>query len=494
MAITTPISYYKLDESSGNASDSVGSNTLTNVGTATYSAGKINNGVNLNGSSQYFTFGTSPQTGAGSWSVNVWVKTSASGSQNEFMFWGSNSTDNGIDLYKNSSNKLQANFYGGGGIATSTTSINTGSWVMCTVTYDGTNIRVYVNGVLENTGANRTGAISGSNRYVGADGGVGNFWNGSLDELGTWSVTLTANDINLLYNAGLGNQYPFTGATVKALVVGGGGGGGSGGNDGRGSGGGGAGQYQYNNAFFVTPQAYSITVGNGGAGGTTSNGTNGTSSIFDSITSTSGGGGGGDNTALGLSKNGSSGASGGGAKAGTPSGATGGTATAGFAGGNSPGTINGGGGGGGSSAVGVNGATTVGGDGGAGTANSISGASVTYAGGGGAGSQSAGTAGTGTGGGGNGNTSGTGFAATANTGGGGGGSGAGPGAGNGGNGGSGVVIISYATNGSDGVSTSSTGGTITTSGGQTIHTFTSSGTWTMVASSLTNTSAFFNLM
>jgi hypothetical protein len=219
MAIPTPISYWKLDESSGNASDSVGSNTLTNVGTATYSAGKINNGVNLNGSSQYFTFGTSPQTGAGSWSVNVWVKTSASGSNNEFMFWGSNSTDNGIDLYKNSSNKLQSNFYGGGGIATSTTSINTGSWVMCTVTYDGTNIRVYVNGVLENTGANRTGAISGSNRYVGADGGAGNFWNGSLDELGTWNVTLTANDINLLYNAGLGNQYPFTENLQTSLLA-----------------------------------------------------------------------------------------------------------------------------------------------------------------------------------------------------------------------------------------------------------------------------------
>lgn len=53
---------------------------------------------------------------------------------------------------------------------------------------------------------------------------------------------------------------------------------------------------------------------------------------------------------------------------------------------------------------------------------------------------------------------------------------------NGWNGGSGVVIISYATDGSDWISASSTGGTITTSWGQTIHTFTTSWTFTAVAS------------
>ena len=53
MALTDNlVSYWKLDESSGNAADSVGSNTLTNTGTATYAAGKINNGVVVNGSSQ----------------------------------------------------------------------------------------------------------------------------------------------------------------------------------------------------------------------------------------------------------------------------------------------------------------------------------------------------------------------------------------------------------------------------------------------------------
>jgi len=59
----------------------------------------------------------------------------------------------------------------------------------------------------------------------------------------------------------------------------------------------------------------------------------------------------------------------------------------------------------------------------------------------------------------------------------------------GGDGGSGVVIISYATNGDDGISPDSTGGTKTTSGDQTIHTFTSDGTFVAVTTG--STSNFF---
>lgn len=122
-----------------------------------------------------------------------------------------------------------------------------------------------------------------------------------------------------------------------------------------------------------------------------------------------------------------------------------------------------------------------------GTANSISGASVTYGwGGGGASSTTGGAGWTGWGGGGYWGAAGAGTNGTANSGWGGGGSVSTTGA----SWWSGIVIISYATNGSDGVSTSSTGGTITTSGWQTIHTFTANGTFTMVASSTANSAMF----
>ena len=103
------------------------------------------------------------------------------------------------------------------------------------------------------------------------------------------------------------------------------------------------------------------------------------------------------------------------------------------------------GGGGGASAVGNNGTSGSGGNGGIGTASSITGASVTYAGGGGGATYAGGGAqGTGgAGGGGNGSNTGSGSAGTANTGGGGGGSGRDNIGAAGGSGGSGVVIIAY---------------------------------------------------
>lgn len=256
--------------------------------------------------------------------------------------------------------------------------------------------------------------------------------------------------------------------TVSAsyLVVAGGGGGGK-----RIAGGGGAGGYQAGTASLNPTLSYTVTVGAGGAGSGDWNtaGSNGSNSVFNLVTSTGGGGGSGSGIANGVN---------GGSGGGSSNGGTAGTGTVGQGnnGGVGSGTAPsyGGGGGGGASAGGGNGTSTVAGNGGAGTASSITGSSVTYAGGGGGGS-TGGTAGTGgSGGGGAGTTSDTtATAGTANLGGGGGGCGGlstSSGTTFGGQGGSGVVIISYAGAQQFG------GGVVTSSGGNTIHTFTTSGT------------------
>ena len=140
------------------------------------------------------------------------------------------------------------------------------------------------------------------------------------------------------------------------------------------------------------------------------------------------------------------------------------------------------GGGGGAGGAGING--TVRPDGGIGLANSISGASVMYAAGGGGGdagidrtSYGKGLGGSSIGGNGGGKTSSdkNGTAGAVNTGSGGGGAGNDNTGGVPGSGGSGIVIISYPTG-----SITATGGMITTSDGNTIHTFTSSGIFTVL--------------
>jgi hypothetical protein len=215
----------------------------------------------------------------------------------------------------------------------------------------------------------------------------------------------------------------------------------------------------------VSVTSYPITVGGGGSGGDpcgvpapSARGTPGSNSIFSTITSTGGGGGGGY-AYTPTNWTGRDGGSGGGGGAGN------GSCTATIAGsGNTPptsppqgnpGGINpnldfGAGGGGGAGAAGSNAPGTstpgqVAGVGGAGVSSSITGSSVTRAGGGGGGGYTQWNSG-GTGGGGDGGTDSpsaqVSTSGTANTGGGGGGAGHLP---NGGsvNGGSGIVIIRY---------------------------------------------------
>lgn len=218
---------------------------------------------------------------------------------------------------------------------------------------------------------------------------------------------------------------------VEYLVIAGGAGGGY-----RHGGGGGAGGYRTATGFAVSPTSYTVTVGAGGAGGTSGVvGGNGGNSVFSTITSTGGGGGASSDTGTSV---GSSGGSGGGGRASSSGGAgTSGQGTTGGTGGN-----NSGGGGGGATQAGGTSATNIGGPGGNGTASSITGSSVTRAGGGGGGANdSGGTGGTGGGGNGKGNN-GTGDAGTVNTGSGGGGGGGDVG-GPGGAGGSGIVIVRY---------------------------------------------------
>jgi hypothetical protein len=265
---------------------------------------------------------------------------------------------------------------------------------------------------------------------------------------------------------------------VEVLVVAGGGGGGSFG------GGAGAGGLIYNSAYQLTnAAAITVTVGAGGAGATPSDtgisGSNGTNSVFGSLTAIGGGGGGTRNGAPNYtSRSGGNGGSGGGSSMGdTGTIAPGGTGTAGQGNNGGVGFIGSykHGGGGGAGQVGQNATSTNAGNGGNGQTFSISGTPTTYAGGGGGGIYvDGGTSGTGgSGGGGNGNGLGAPGNGVANTGGGGGG---GPYTFSynfpGGTGGSGIVIVRY-----PGLP-AATGGTITYLNGYTIHTFTSSGTFT----------------
>ena len=278
---------------------------------------------------------------------------------------------------------------------------------------------------------------------------------------------------------------------ASLLMVAGGGGGGTGG--GEGGGGGAGGLVYYGTETPKTPNGgaitltlgatYTATICAGGTGATVygANGGNGTSGGNSSFTGSGislitalGGGTGGTYPSNGAGHGtGVAGGSGGGGGGNSSGGGdqTGGAGTSGqgFAGGNGVYTSSPqaylGGGGGGASEVGETPPSTKAGDGGDGLAYSITGSSVTYAGGGGAHAAGSGNTGTGNGGAGGGGNNGQ--NGTNGLGGGGGASS--------GNGGSGVVILRLPTSQYTGTVTGSP--TVTTTGSDTVIKFTSNGTY-----------------
>ena len=91
----------------------------------------------------------------------------------------------------------------------SSASIADGAWSHLVATYDGSNMRIYINSTLTGTRA-RTGIIYYNNNVpviigAGRDSTVQagkDAFNGLIDEVGLWDVALSAADITAIYNSG----------------------------------------------------------------------------------------------------------------------------------------------------------------------------------------------------------------------------------------------------------------------------------------------------
>ena len=217
------VSYWKLDESSGNAADSVGSNTLTNINTTLYVAAKINNGADIETSSiQGFSISDASQTGldfSDALSFACWVKfESIPAGENSIIVKRVGTDSQRAYHWKlNSSTLVGFLWYTDGATIGGNLSVawtpSTATWYYITVTKSGTTVKFYVDSSQQ--GADQTGsAATIANTTAPFEVGhwvddVGNF-DGIIDEIGVWSRALTDAEIISLYNSGVGLSYPFS--------------------------------------------------------------------------------------------------------------------------------------------------------------------------------------------------------------------------------------------------------------------------------------------
>ena len=238
MALTDSlVSYWKLDETSGNASDATSSvKTLTNVGTTAYAAAKINNGADfgITNSTMYLTR-TGYVVSDGACSISFWVKqrTEISGGVQTFSFSGSESTALSVEYDFNAGTRRLQLTRIRSSLPTITTNytitLGTANFYHIVGTYDGANIILYVNGVsVGSTAASLNGTTNwspgggyfsiGANRSAN-DGSVSQYASAVIDESGIWNRAITATEVTNLYNSGFANAYPFIGYAMVATTT-----------------------------------------------------------------------------------------------------------------------------------------------------------------------------------------------------------------------------------------------------------------------------------
>lgn len=223
------VSYWRFDESSGNAEDAVGSNDLTNNGTVTYAAGKINNAAASLSDTNYLSAAHSASLDLfdKDFSISLWAtntgantrvalcKGTASGaSTNQITIGRSNTAPTGIycELGSGAANLL-------------ITGEPFTAWLRhVVVTFNKTTklLSIYVDNV------KYTKTITGVVPNASGDLRVGRFYAGGfpivgmVDELALWSRVLTDAEVTELYNSGAGEAYPFDAvapSTLDQLII-----------------------------------------------------------------------------------------------------------------------------------------------------------------------------------------------------------------------------------------------------------------------------------
>lgn len=236
MALTDNLAgYWKLDESSGNASDSSGNGfTLTNNNTVAFSSGKINNGADFVATSnESLTTARSVSDAldiTGDITFSFWAKQAnwatcaADGAIISTYNLAANKRKYEVILQSNESVRVQ---YAQNDSTSShwdfdVSGYGTNTWVhfFFAIDVSAKTIIAYINGssISPSGGAQSATSIQSSDATFALGmrpNPAAHYYTGSIDEVGIWSVQLTADDATTLYNSGSGLTYPFTTTKIK---------------------------------------------------------------------------------------------------------------------------------------------------------------------------------------------------------------------------------------------------------------------------------------
>jgi chitodextrinase len=220
-----PMAQYAFEN---NTNDTSGNgNNGTAVGSPTYSAGKIGQAINLNGSSQSVDIGSRPSLNMGAnVTVAVWVWTNTT-HLGTIVRHGDINTSPYVDygLVKDNgvisgAGKLCFQIGTTAGIRNlcSTAAVSDNAWHHVAGTWNGATMQLYIDGAL-NTSMAESGTPANVNdtTTIGRNQSFGEYFNGKLDDLRIYNRALTGSEIQSLANPD--TQAPTTPTNLTATAI-----------------------------------------------------------------------------------------------------------------------------------------------------------------------------------------------------------------------------------------------------------------------------------
>jgi len=210
------ISYYKLDGTSGIVIDSVGINNGTNIGAIRGLEGIINNSFNftVNISNRVeVPYDDSLNITTDTISISYWIKPVSASTRGRVIGidWPTGTYQVILPVTPVKPSLVLGNSTTEKGFSINYT-VPPDIWTYVTHTFNGTEVRGYINGTLIST-FSHTGNIKPNptgNRGISIGAMFTNVWegyNGQLDEIGLWNRSLSASEVSDLYNNGTGITY-----------------------------------------------------------------------------------------------------------------------------------------------------------------------------------------------------------------------------------------------------------------------------------------------
>jgi hypothetical protein len=208
-----PVAYWKFDEGSGTtAYDSTENNNDGTITGPTWTTGKFGTALSFDGVDDYVEVPDSPSLDiTDEITLMAWVKREVSDTTVIFKSGGSLSAGTGsgykVDITADGMVAFNLRHGSSEDWLVGNTPIPAGEFAHIAVTFDGSMMRVYLNGHLDGEKAGEPAWVNDVNVLIGHKGWRLNYFNGLIDDVRIYNYARTPDEIRLDYNAGFAARF-----------------------------------------------------------------------------------------------------------------------------------------------------------------------------------------------------------------------------------------------------------------------------------------------